>query len=104
MTTLVCSAESCTYNKNRLCAKGDILVTGSDAETSSETNCDSFISAGRDCYCNSASEGKDKIAVKCEAINCTFNANRACSAEHIGIAGQQAHSSSETECSSFEKR
>lgn len=104
MTKLDCSAVSCTYNKDKLCAKGDILVVGSDAEKPSETNCDSFLSAGRDCYCNSSSEGKEKIAVKCEAINCAFNENRTCSAEHIGIAGQQAHSSSETECSSFQKR
>ncbi|MDE6314429.1 MAG: DUF1540 domain-containing protein [Lachnospiraceae bacterium] len=104
MTKLVCSATSCTYNKDKLCAKGDILVAGSDAEKSNETKCDSFISAGRDCYCNSSASGKDRIAVKCEAINCVFNENRACSAEHIGIAGQKAHSSSETECSSFQKR
>ncbi len=104
MTDLICSATSCTYNKDRLCAKGDILVSGSDAEKSSETHCDSFIGAGRDCYCNSSSEGKEKIAVKCEAINCIFNEERACSAEHIGISGQQAHSSSETECASFQKR
>lgn len=104
MPILDCSATSCTYNKDKLCAKGDILVAGSDAEKSCETQCDSFIGAGRDCYCNSSSNGKERIAVKCEAINCLFNLNRTCSAEHIGIAGQQAHSSSETECSSFQKR
>ena len=104
MTILDCSAISCTYNKDRLCAKGDILVTGSTAEKPVETQCSSFIGAGRDCYCNSFSSGKEKISFKCEAINCVFNENRTCSAEHIGIAGKQAHSSSETECASFQKR
>ena len=104
MPKLDCSATSCTYNKDKLCAKGDILVGGFDAQNPSETSCNSFIGAGRDCYCNSSASGKEKIAVACEAINCVFNENRSCTAEHIGISGNHAHSSSETECASFKNR
>lgn len=104
MPKLECSAVSCTYNKDKLCAKGDILVRGTDAEKPSETCCDSFVGAGRDCYCNSASTGKPHIAVACEAINCIYNEDRTCTAEHIGISGNSAHTSSETECASFQNR
>lgn len=104
MTNLTCNAHCCTYNKDNLCSRGDILVTGTDANHPSQTECDSFIGAGRDCYCNSSSSGKESISIACEAINCVHNQDRNCSANHVGINGSKAHSSSETECSSFQKR
>ena len=39
---LTCVVESCKYNENRLCSRGDILVQGDTAEYYSDTECHSF--------------------------------------------------------------
>ena len=43
MAELKCGAESCTYNKDHLCAKGDIMVGGKHADRSDDTCCESFL-------------------------------------------------------------
>ena len=42
MTILKCSAMTCVYNKEQLCSKGDIDVTGENATSANETSCGSF--------------------------------------------------------------
>ena len=67
-----------------------------------ETCCGSFVERGeKSCGCNVKEHESKKIAVACEACNCTFNENKKCSANHIGIAGGNACSCGETECASF---
>ena len=44
------------------------------------------------------------LEVGCEAVNCVYNEQRHCQAEHIGIAGDGAVEASQTECSSFRAR
>ena len=39
MTILKCSAMTCVYNKEQLCSKGDIDVTGENATSANETSC-----------------------------------------------------------------
>jgi hypothetical protein len=41
------------------------------------------------------------VDVACDVCNCSFNENRKCGAEHIGIAGGNACNCQETECASF---
>ena len=46
MTILNCSATTCVYNKNQLCSRGGIEVTGSGARHADETCCGSFREQG----------------------------------------------------------
>lgn len=103
MTQLKCSVETCMYNDNRLCAKGDIMVGGQNAASPNETRCDSF-KERTGSTSNSVNSGEKNIQVGCKAENCVFNEECKCSAEEIGIAGSNACSCAETECASFECR
>ena len=42
MAELKCAVDNCTYNSDRLCCKGDILVGGKNARKEDETCCESF--------------------------------------------------------------
>lgn len=92
------------YNGNRCCSKGDIVVNGKDAKVNRETACDSFKERKGEQATNAANSMSKDIAIICEAINCRFNDNKNCKAEHISIAGGNACSSTETECASFDAR
>lgn len=102
MTLLDCAVTGCAYNKDRCCCKGDIKVEGSEAVNQNETCCGSFVERGeKNCGCNVKEHESKAINVVCEAGNCTFNKDKKCSADHIGIAGGDACSCGETECASF---
>ena len=97
MTLLDCAVTGCAYNEDRCCCKGNIKVEGSEAVHQNETCCGSFVERGeKSCGCNVKEHESKKIAVACEACNCTFNENKKCSANHIGIAGGNACSCGET--------
>ena len=74
MTILKCSAMTCVYNKEQLCSKGDIDVTGENATSANETSCGSFRertgSSMKDSYTDDC--GCDKIQIDCKAHNCTY--------------------------------
>ena len=82
MTILKCSAMTCVYNKEQLCSKGDIDVTGENATSANETSCGSFRertgSSMKDSYTDDC--GCDKIQIDCKAHNCTYNDNCKCTA------------------------
>ena len=42
MPALRCTAVKCVYNKEELCSKGDIKVSGDHAKSVDETCCSSF--------------------------------------------------------------
>lgn len=41
-TAITCTAETCTYNSNKLCTAESIHVSGEDANLYSETECSTF--------------------------------------------------------------
>ena len=98
MTILKCSAMTCVYNKEQLCSKGDIDVTGENATSANETSCGSFRertgSSMKDSYTDDC--GCDKIQIDCKAHNCTYNDNCKCTASSIQVDGSNAHASSDT--------
>ena len=79
MPALRCTAVKCVYNKEELCSKGDIKVSGDHAKTVDETCCSSFkertgtSNAVDGCGC-------DNIKVGCTACNCKFNEEKYCEA------------------------
>lgn len=101
MTYLDCSVTGCVYNEDRCCCKGDIKVDGSEAKRTEETCCGSFKQRGENSSTNAAKRISKEIDVCCEACKCEFNEDKKCSADHIGIAGANACTCGETECSSF---
>lgn len=101
MPELDCSVVSCTYNKDKLCAKGDIMVDGRKAKEPSSTCCSSFEERKGDRYHDSNPTACHCIDVDCKAENCTFNDDCKCHANHIGISGSHACCCEETECASF---
>ena len=122
MTILKCSAMTCVYNKEQLCSKGDIDVTGENATSANETSCGSFRertggsmkgSYTDGCGCDKIQEGSvtnsftngcgcEKIQIDCKAHNCTYNDSCKCTASSIQVDGSNAHASSDTRCDTFQ--
>ena len=106
MAELKCGVESCTYNKEYLCSKGDIMVGGKHAGTSEDTCCESFAGKkeGHDAYTSSLSHPSRFISIDCEAVKCVYNQNYKCIAEHVDIRGGHASESRETACATFAEK
>ena len=101
MAELRCAAINCTYNKDRYCSKGDIMVGGSQAEKSVETCCESFVDKNRDSYKSALNHPSKTISIDCEACKCIYNKDYKCHAESVDIGGSNACHSRETECATF---
>lgn len=80
------------------------MVDGHDAKEPSETCCGSFDENKGGAFTNLFKTPEKKLEVGCEAVNCVYNQERKCSADHIGIAGDGASNSSQTQCSSFKAK
>lgn len=101
MTQLKCSAQTCIYNKDHYCSKGDIMVEGKDAKEPSGTCCGSFRERTRENASNTVGHPSRTIDVDCEAVKCIFNDDCKCTADEIGIMGSHACDCQDTECGSF---
>lgn len=114
---LNCTADTCVNNINNLCSANTIHVEGNIANTSSETECETFSEKGfRNAVTNLANMNfggeikqllnSDSIVmspkIKCEAINCQHNSARICNADNVTINGPGAATSSATLCETFE--
>ena len=104
MTILKCSAVKCIYNKDELCSKGEINVTGESARNPQETSCGSFRERMESSVTNNYAQGCgcEKIQIDCKAYNCTYNDNCKCIASSIQVDSSQADTSGETKCSTFQ--
>ena len=106
MAELKCGAESCVYNKEKLCSKGDIMVGGKHASNSEDTCCESFMvkRPGIESYTSAISHPSHVISIDCEAVKCIYNSNYKCVAEHVDIRGNKANESRETACATFKEK
>lgn len=104
MTILKCSAIKCVYNKEQLCSKGEIDVTGENATSANETSCGSFQERPEGSMTNSFTSGCgcEKIQIDCKAHNCTYNDDCKCTASSIQVDGSNAHKSCDTKCETFQ--
>lgn len=113
---LRCSAESCYNNVNEFCIANVIHVGGLEAHISPETACDTFIEktdvsatshftnrnlSGEFSQLFSGETVEMAPQIACDAKNCTYNANRICSADYVEIQGSNARTSERTECETF---
>lgn len=103
MAELKCKALNCSYNKDSLCSKGDIMVGGQHATTKEDTCCESFIERKGDSFSSAISHPSQTISIDCEACKCTYNSNYKCYAQHVDIDGSCACTSSGTACATFKQ-
>ena len=106
MAELRCSVENCTYNCDRCCCKGDIMVGGQKACCCGETCCESFTQRreGTDSFKSSVVHPSKTISIDCEAVNCLYNSNYKCVADHVDIRGCGACDCRETACGTFTEK
>lgn len=103
MPDLDCSVRTCYYNKKNNCCLSSIEVEGSEANTSESTSCGSFRNKMEGSFKNSVTDNEPRsyLEIKCKASKCTFNSSNKCYASHIGIAGDGAGGTHQTECAGF---
>lgn len=99
MPRLSCGVCNCANNADECCCLGEIGVAGDHAQTSEQTCCGNFLE--KKDITNSTGNANLHLSVKCDACNCTHNANHECCADSIDITGFGASNSMETACSSF---
>ena len=106
MADLRCGVENCSYNKEKLCSKGDIMVGGKHACCTEETCCESFLQKreGHDSFISSIEHPTRTISIDCEAVKCRYNSNYKCVADHVDIKGCGACDCRETACATFQEK
>ena len=105
MADLKCSALNCTYNKEKYCCKGDIMVGGKHATRKDDTCCESFREgSNRETLTNSTAHPSKTISIDCEAVKCVYNSDYKCRAEKVKISGSHAGTSRETVCATFKEK
>lgn len=103
MAELCCKVTNCTYNKDKYCCKGDILVSGTNARESGATCCASFAQKKSDNYNSATNHPSQVISIDCEAINCEYNSDYKCKAKKVDILGNGALNSAGTSCGTFKE-
>lgn len=115
-SNLDCSAVNCMHNAEGVCVASVINVTGENASTSSETQCDTFVDRTeamgtsnftnlnlggelRQLFANGPVSMSPKIS--CEAEGCTYNESRKCTADSVKVKGDGANTSDGTRCETF---
>lgn len=104
MAELRCKADTCTYNKEEYCCKGDIMVGGKHAHCDDDTCCESFAERRDDSYTSAMEHPSRTISIDCEASKCVYNTNYKCYAEHVDIKGNGACDCRETACATFKEK
>lgn len=109
MTDLHCDVTNCGNNKQNFCCRPDIMVGGPRASASTQTYCANFIDAkeggGTPQNAIDHESPNPSLDVHCEVTKCTYNQQRACSADHIDIRTTEVNNGQvKTECATFENR
>ncbi|MDE7417756.1 MAG: DUF1540 domain-containing protein [Lachnospiraceae bacterium] len=104
MSELTCGVCNCTYNKDRCCCKGDIMVGGKHSCDCDDTCCESFHKRSGDSFTSAVSHPSQHISIDCEAVKCVYNSDYRCNAEHVDIKGNHAGTSGETLCATFREK
>ena len=83
---LNCFATNCAHNEYCECKAGAIRVGGREAVSTGDTFCSSFIDKSMGGFTNSVDNGLTTPQnIKCEAKNCKYNDNKACTAQDVRI-------------------
>lgn len=104
MAALKCIVSTCSYNQDKCCCKGDIMVGGKHAHDEEETSCDSFRAKSAESFVSSMQHPYQTISIDCEAVKCVYNTNYKCYAQKVDISGSNADSCSKTACATFKEK
>lgn len=100
MPKLVCSVETCKYQKSGLCSASSIDVDNSDI-TINETMCSTYQCTEYNIN-KSSHHATNEIDVQCSVEDCVHNNNHLCNARAIKIGGLvNTIICDGTECESF---
>jgi len=114
--TLSCTATNCVNNISAICSARTIHVSGANAHSSEETQCENFAEKGLKnslinvLNMNVVGEFKqvfnsDTIemspSIRCDAKNCIHNEKKLCVADNIVVYGKDALCNEKTECETF---
>lgn len=103
MADLSCEVMNCSYNKEKCCCKGDIMVGGKHATNKDATTCESFVLRKGDSYTSAIDHPTRMISIDCEAIKCSYNSNYRCTASKVNIQGKVTNTSQGTLCATFKE-
>ena len=105
MTDLHCTVAGCANNRESLCCRPDIMVSGPDSSNSKQTFCANFIDrkdGGAATNSVDHESPNPTLDIHCEAANCAYNQQMACSANHVDISTTPVNGGQiKTECSTF---
>jgi hypothetical protein len=118
MNQLKCDAQNCLYNQNQLCSAEEIKVQGGDTTGGSQTFCGTFNSKSVGNYVSSLGNMNYGGAIQqmvssgevmepkvfCNAVNCTYNSEQICQADHVQIQNPTSSTAEQTECQTFYPR
>lgn len=83
---LKCNATNCAHNENHECMAGQILVVGSEANSTEDTYCGTFVDKEESGFTNVENNGYTSPQnIKCEAYKCKYNENLNCTADYVKI-------------------
>ena len=89
MPKIKCDVKNCTYNYETKCTRRNIDVESMQALIKDETYCESFVpkSTMTMNYEFASFDGKTKPStdVYCNVVNCVYEKNQRCYADHINI-------------------
>ncbi len=89
-TSLICDATRCIHNNSNYCYAGRINIDGSIADDIDDTYCSTFKEKDYQQFTSSI-YGEDKLDpttiqnIRCDAVKCTYNDNKLCTANKIKI-------------------
>ena len=103
MPKIKCFVKKCTYNNDQKCTRKNIDVESTDSVVKDETYCESFVPLSEMTmnYEFASFDGKktDNVDVYCNAINCVYEKNQRCYADHIQIRNSNIKFKYDTEFS-----
>lgn len=108
MPKLKCSVKNCLYNQSNLCGRNAISIEGYDSLSKSETCCESFSPLSRHNFIYEFAniEVKPETTIYCDAVNCVFQKDSRCHADHIeikeGLKNAGLDPLHQTNCKTFE--
>lgn len=106
MSYLRCNARACTNNQRELCIREGIRVDGDDARQRKDTCCGSF-TLRPETYSNVVERNcaaQPETDIACDAMTCSYNQDCKCTAPSVDISGSGASDSSQTQCSTFDRK
>lgn len=101
MTDLGCSVYNCAHNEDSKCCCHSIDVGGRDAKQSESTCCEAFVDSKDYSSKNATCSPNNRIEIRCDARNCTYNRAMNCTASHIDVKHSNSTVHGETECATF---